>query len=193
MPNIFGPNSSFVENSQDPLQGMDVEVTSVVSSGVAGQSKGPQGHFTSVMFKMVNQTETYLTLNQRTARQLDGEVIYVWAAEQGFISPTLIADTFGVPFATGYSRGRPARVARTVRFNLMFNMYDPLTANNYPGQALTLSADDAATFNNASIPADVQRAELINCRCDTLSFGVTAGRHIVAVSMQGTAEAFKEI
>lgn len=178
-------NGPFIENLNDPLQGMDCEVRSVGAGGVNNEISGA---FTSVMFKIVSQTETYLTLDQRIARQLSGEIIFVWAAEQGWLDPSFIANAFGTPMSSGMSAGRPSRVPRANRFNLEFKLKNPTNASNYPGVDTTSIGNADTTFNNAVITGKGTKLSLINCRTDTLSFGVTAGRHVVATSYQGTAE-----
>lgn len=178
-------NGPFIENLDDPLQGMDCEVKSI---GAGGVNNAVSGAFTSVMFKIVSQTETYLTLDQRIARQLSGEIIFVWAAEQGWLDPAFIANAFGTPMQSGVAAGRPSRVPRANRFNLEFSLKNPTDAGNYPGLTTTGIGDADTTFNNAKVDGKGTRLALLNCRTDTLSFGVTAGRHVVATSYQGTAE-----
>ncbi len=185
MPTNQGP---FLDNEQDPIQGMDVKVTSVAAGGSNNRISGA---FTSVMFKIVSQTETYLTLDQRVARQLTGEVIFVWAAEQGWLDPGFIANAFGSPAATGIASGRPSRIPRQNRFHLDFLIQDPSVAANYPTLAGITLNDDQASFNNTNVSGNT-RLSLRNCRTDTLSFGVTAGRHVVATSYQGTAEGLQK-
>ncbi len=185
MPTNQGP---FIENEQDPIQGMDVNV---ISTTAGGSNNKISGAFTSVMFKIVSQTETYLTLDQRIARQLTGEVIFVWAAEQGWLDPSFIANAFGTPAYTGIAAGRPSRIPRQNRFHLDFKIQDPSTASNYPTLTGLNLTDDQAAFNNTNISGNT-RLSLRNCRTDTLSFGVTAGRHVVATSYQGTAEGLQK-
>lgn len=176
---------------EDPIQGYDVQVLSSVAMGNGSMLVG---RFTSVMFKVVNQTETYLPLNQRIARQLDGEILFVWAAEQGFIHPQFLATTFGGGMASGFGGandtandgtgvgGRAAKINRSVRFNLDFSV--DLTKDRTNG------ANHEAQFYNTNF-GNTAGFSLKMCRVDTYSFGVTAGRSVVANSWQGTAEQLK--
>jgi hypothetical protein len=184
----------------DPIQGFDVGVYAQVSPTLAGGGTPDAvlvGTFTSVMFKVVNQTETYLPLNQRIARHLDGELLFVWAAEQGFIHPGFLANTFGSNFAgdlsgTGslttnadpsnptvnYRGGRASKIRRTQRFSLIFQV----------DMSSDVTSQNEASFWNDNFTDDGQKLELKMCRVDTYTFGVTPGRNIVANSWQGTAE-----
>lgn len=175
------------ELTRDPIQGFDVEVYSVSQNGDVGVGLDSdaqlQGTFTSLMFKVVNQTETYLPLNSRLPRHLDGEFIFVWAAEQGLVTSNFMVNSFGKAFADAVNTGRGYKVPRMERFRLIF--------------AINTGEDtqDISRFNNDNFPAQLGGLKyfmLDNCRVDTYSFGVTAGRHVVANSWQGTAEGLKE-
>lgn len=175
----------------DPVQGFDVEVYSVPHRALGatvdpstGQQNNSQlqGVFTSLMFKVVNQTETYLPLNSRIPRHLDGEIIFVWAAEQGLVTANFMVNTFGKAFADGLAKGRGNKIPRSDRFALVFRIN---TAEEFSGQP--------ATFDNDIFRAGVQKFFTLEyCRVDTYSFGVTSGRHVVANSWQGTAEKLRE-
>lgn len=186
----------------DPLQGMDIRVSTVsaLSAGTTSTRAGGVlvGAFTSAMFKIVNQTETYLPLNQRIPRHLDGEIIIVYALEQGLVDPAVMTNTFGEAFATALGLGRGFKIPRSSRFNIKFGA--EITQDL---QGTARLAGDPAIFNNPNfitnggLDADGQpmagteelKFTLKNCRVDTFSFGMTSGRHIVANSWQGTAEA----
>lgn len=177
----------------DPIQGFDVEVNSISATG-AGSAL--VGRFTSVMFKVVNQTETYLPLNQRIARQLDGELLFVWAAEQGMLHPQFLATSFGAGFSKAMDgevgtstvsspikSARYNKIPRSERFHLVFRIDLGLDVN--------ITADNTAAFYNSRFTQAEHSFQLSYCRVDTYSFGVTSGRNIVANSWQGTAEQLK--
>ena len=171
-----------VIDNTDPIQGFDVQVYSVAHSALTtGQNSQLQGVFTSLMFKVVNQTETYLPLNARIPRHLDGEVIFVWAAEQGLVSSNFMLNTFGKQFEDGIAKGRGNKIPRSARFALVFKV-DTAETGNHP-----------ATFDNETFVLGTQKYFTLEyCRVDTYSFGVTSGRHVIANSWQGTAEKLQE-
>lgn len=180
----------------DPIQGMDIQVSTVQSLQTAGARSGGQlvGVFTSAMFKIVNQTETYLPLNARIPRHLDGEIIIVYALEQGLIDPNVMTNTFGSTFAAALANGRGAKIPRSSRFNVKFkaelsqDLEDNDPAIFFNDQITNRSGDGLATGNLLELGF-----MLTNCRVDTFSFGMTSGRHIVANSWQGTAEGLKVV
>ncbi len=171
-------------SNTDPFQGYDIQVKSDNSSVMIGA-------FTSAMFKIVNQTETYLTLNNRVPRHLDGELIFIWAAEQGLVNPDVLGNAFGPEFAEAFASGvaRSKKIPREARFNLEFkasvhasDVNPKFITSNEAGTPSTTRGGTAA-INNSTYVFKVK-----NCRIDTHSFGVTSGRNIVAVSYQGTGE-----
>lgn len=166
----------------DPLQGYDIKVS------VQSESGGPAkilGAFTSLMFKIVNQTETYLTLNNRVPRHLDGEIIIVWSMEQGLIDLNVVANTFGPDLAAGLGSIRGGGIPRQTRFQITFatNVADGTAAPE----------DDVAFRQNPAVLTDNNVFVLQYCRVDTMTFGVAAGRHIVANTWQGTAQSVKPL
>jgi hypothetical protein len=184
---------------QDPLQGYDIKVETVnfAAGNAVGSTSGPLvGAFTSLMFKIVNQTETYLPLNSRIPRMLDGEVIVVWSLEQGLVEMNVVSNTFGSGFATAFEKGRQFKVPRSQRFNIKFGMNamlsdttDETTFNTAGGTTSFISAAQAK--GNAGVPTNGYQITL--CRVDTFSFGVAAGRHVVANSWQGTGQHLVQI
>jgi hypothetical protein len=175
----------------DPLQGYDIKVKTYAATG--GNTHPLVGAFTSAMFKIVNQTETYLPLNSRIPRQLDGEIIIVWALEQGLIAPDVMTNTFGTNFGAALNEGRGHKIPRSSRFNISFLV--ELAADE-------LAASNPAIFDNNFFSAGAFGANdnkpefefhLLFCRVDTYSFGMTSGRHVVANSWQGTAEGIKVV
>lgn len=170
-------------SNTDPFQGYDIQVKSDNSSVMIGA-------FTSAMFKIVNQTETYLTLNNKVPRHLDGELIFIWAAEQGLVNPDVLGNAFGPDFAEAFNSGvaRSKKIPREARFNLEFK------ASVHPKDDATrfITSNEAggnlAQRGGGTILSSTYVFKVKNCRIDTHSFGVTSGRNIVAVSYQGTGE-----
>lgn len=184
------PNFATNEALFDPLQGYDIKVN-VQAEG--GQNDQLVGAFTSLMFKVVNQTETYLTLNNRIPRHLDGEIIVVWSMEQGLIDLDVIGNTFGTDFSNGLANPRgPANIPRQTRFKILFqsNTADqyPSVTSNQPSNSDTGFRQD---FNGSTNKTGT--FALLYCRVDTMTFGVAAGRHIVANTWQGTAQSVAAI
>lgn len=186
-------------SKQDPLQGYDIKVTTVASNG--SSSGALVGAFTSLMFKIVNQTETYLPLNSRIPRMLDGEVIVVWSLEQGLVEMDVVANTFGADFATGFSGGRGSMIPRSRRFNILFEAQAMIGAkaggvdnDTYwiDGPTAAGSQGTGGTLSLANIQGSTAlKYGIMSARVDTFSFGVAAGRHVVANAWQGTAEHLK--
>lgn len=171
----------------DPLQGMDIKVQ-VIQSGstAAGAGQGLLvGAFTSLMFKIVNQTEVYLPLNSRIPRALDGEIIIVWSLEQGLIDLDILSNTFGSGFASGMNSARGSLIPRSQRFSILFE------TNTSKDEVISSSSDQGYRQDSGQISATgnpVVQYALQYCRVDTCNFGVTAGRHIAANTWQGTAQ-----
>lgn len=165
-------------SNTDPFQGYDIKVE--------GDNSVLLGAFTSAMFKIVNQTETYLTLNNRVPRHLDGELIFIWAAEQGLVNTDVLGHAFGSDFADafGQARVRSLKIPRESRFNLSFKA--AVHSSDTKEKFLT---DNTASSRDGSNPTGtVYTFKVKSCRIDTHSFGVTSGRNIIAVSYQGTGE-----
>ena len=187
---------------QDPLQGYDIKVTTCNASG--DPNSRLVGAFTSLMFKIVNQTETYLPLNSRIPRMLDGEIIVVWSLEQGMVELNVVTNTFGQPFAAGFEKGRGGIIPRSQRFNILFqaNAMIDSTNNNVDmfyvdtgtgGTSGVLGSTGTAGLTAANVSgANALKYAIFSCRVDTFSFGVAAGRHVVANAWQGTGEAIKQ-
>lgn len=189
------PNGMGNEGLQDPLQGYDIKVSTASASGQGGTNQ-LVGAFTSLMFKIVNQTETYLPLNSRIPRMLDGEVIVVWSLEQGLVEMSVVANTFGGSFADSFAKGRAYKIPRSSRFDIDFKMNAMIeqSATAVAGaSAAVWEVGTAATGGPGFIPADRAAANTDGysiklCRVDTFSFGVAAGRHVVANAWQGTGQ-----
>lgn len=159
---------------RDPLQGYDIKVQTSNNQLV--------GAFTSLMFKVVNQTETYLPLNSRIPRMLDGEIIVVWSLEQGLVNTDIVSNTFGPTFAEKFGGPRGTLIPRAQRFNVNFRLNS--------GDDWTVAGGDEKlnTGSTASTYGTDLQVDLMVCRVDTYSFGVTAGRHVVANAWQGTCQ-----
>lgn len=163
---------------RDPLQGYDIKVS--VTGPADGKNSGTGtrlvGIFNTFMWRLVNQTEAYISLNQRIPRMLDGEVLVVWSLDQGLINMDVVKNTFGEGFATDFA-GDDARSKvqrRQVRFNLLCQQG---TINEQLGEE---------GFQNDG--RGLTSIELKMARVDTLTFGVAPGRAVAANSWQGTAE-----
>lgn len=169
-----------VNELTDPLQGYDVKVS--VSTILGKGNNQLVGAFTSLMFKIVNQTETYLPVNSRIPRHLDGEILVVWSMEQGLVNLNVIKNTFGNDFEAKFKLGRGTLIPRSARFDIVWT---PNLADK-DKDTLGSPAEGEATLQIAESHKKTFR--LHYCRVDTFSFGVTAGRHIVANAWQGTAQ-----
>lgn len=171
----------------DPLQGFDIKV-STSTYAVGAKTAKLVGAFTSLMFKVVNQTETYLPLNSRIPRHLDGEIIVVWSLEQGLVEADVVTNTFGEAFSAEFAKGRGTLIPRSERFDVHFqaNLAEIDKAIN--NEAVFVSnVSSAGVVGNPNNLKD-EKYTLKYCRVDTFSFGVTAGRHVVANAWQGTAQ-----
>lgn len=164
---------------RDPLQGYDIKVsvTEPADGNNSGTGSRLLGIFNTFMWRLVNQTEAYISLNQRIPRMLDGEVLVVWSLDQGLVNMKVIENTFGGAFATSFA-GDDARShvqPRQKRFNLVCEQQ--LVAGEVTGEEGFRSEGRKTT-----------RIELKMARVDTLTFGVAPGRAVAANSWQGTAE-----
>jgi hypothetical protein len=174
----------------DPIQGFDVDVT---VSTYRGQSV-LVGKFTSILVRVVNVTETYLELNQRIPRHLDGEINIVWQMERGMLNTGVLEESFGF-FGSGGGLGSQGRISRygasgaegyqriprARRFTIAFSVL----SNN----ASDFSDDSTAAYNDQYVTKPATKQYILQmCKVDTLSFGATSGRNIVANQWQGTAE-----
>jgi hypothetical protein len=165
---------------RDPLQGYDLKVTVVEPADGTASGAGARllGSFNTFMWRLVNQTEAYISLNQRIPRMLDGEVLVVWSLDQGLVNMDVVSRTFGKPFADSFgdTDARKTLQPRQKRFNLVCqaNM-----ADFTPGEA---------GFREEGSGVSLTRIELKMARVDTLTFGVAPGRAVAANSWQGTAE-----
>ena len=183
---MAGPDKANID-LRDPLQGFDVKVTIsslYTPSGAGASAQQLVGAFTSLMFKIVNQTETYLPVNSRIPRHLDGEILVVWSLEQGLVDLNVIRNTFGSDFNNQFKIGRGALIPRAARFDIVWKANlaeaDKTAANDTESEAtLRLQGNTDLAKSNY---------KLNYCRVDTFSFGVTAGRHVVANAWQGTAQ-----
>ncbi len=177
----------------DPIQGHDVCVTTSSYAGVEtgktdGSNGSPMNAFTDILVKVVVQTETYLPMSRKAPRFLDGEVIIVWSASGGVLDFHFIEETFGQNFANSIdSESSKTRIQRSNRFSI--------TATLDVGET---SLNNEEAFNNpyAGDAGDgtldgKQRLKLLYCRCDTLTFGVQAGKGYAVNSWQGTAEGIR--
>lgn len=163
-------------NILDPIQGFDVDV----SFSDAGGKPTLVGRFTSILVRVVNVTETYLELNQRIPRHLDGEVNIVWQCERGMLNTNVLQDTFG--FFTGNQISRNgSKIKRAQRFQISFKV------NITSGDFVNTDMENQHGQISAGLSGP-KSYQLQYCKVDTMSFGATSGRNIVANQWQGTAE-----
>lgn len=167
---------------RDPLQGYDiqVEVTEPKDGNESGAGSRLLGKFNTFMWRLVNQTEAYISLNERIPRMLDGEVLVVWSLDQGLINMDVVSNTFGKDFATSFA-GSDARAKvqpRQKRFNLVCK--GTLASG-------TTTGEEGFQLGGTEKRPGV-KIELKMARVDTLTFGVAPGRAVAANSWQGTAE-----
>jgi hypothetical protein len=165
---------------KDPIQGFDVDVSIQKYDTGGSISQILVGRFTSILVRVVNVTETYLELNQRMPRHLDGEINIVWQCERGMLNTQVLQETFGF-FGTSNSIGRNNdRIQRARRFTIDFSV----KVNNSDFVDENMRTYNAQLQTNT--PITTYRLHL--CKTDTMSFGATSGRNIVANQWQGTAE-----
>jgi hypothetical protein len=164
---------------RDPIQGMDVLVKVIPLAGDNAGKNVLVGGFTDLMFKIVSQTEAYLPLNTRYPRMLDGEIIVVWSMSRGLISLDVIGSTFGPKFKTAFETGRSAKLPRSTRFDISFS-------TQFAADDVASLTDDAIIRNDTINNGEKYRIKY--CRVDTMTFGVTSGRHVAANSWQGTGQ-----
>lgn len=160
--------------NKDPIQGFDVDVT--INPYGGGSSSMLVGRFTSILVRVVNVTETYLELNERMPRHLDGEVNIVWQCERGMLDMNVLSDTFG--FFNSNAIGRGTKIKRARRFTLSFKV------NVIESDFVDTAMSNAMQQKNVA----TKNYTLNFCKVDTMSFGATSGRNIVANQWQGTAE-----
>ena len=179
-----------MNNILDPIQGFDVEVSMSSAGPGPGEASSQMlvGRFTSILVRVVNVTETYLELNERIPRHLDGEVNIVWQCERGMLNTQVLQDTFGFfsPAGSdlpGGSISRGNKVIRAKRFRITFRV----SVKN-EDFADTNMASHHGQISGSNAKALPQQYTLEYCKVDTMSFGATSGRNIVANQWQGTAE-----
>lgn len=172
---------------KDPLQGYDIRVK-VINIGTEGaqETKRLVGAFNSFMWRIVNQTEAYIQLNQRIPRMLDGEIIVVWSLDQGLVNPNVIENTFGKEFADAFAKGRNAIIPRQKRFHVVVEAGSSTISSG----GLGFGEDDFNVGGKDKIYN--MRVQLNYARCDTLTFGVAPGKTVAANSWQGTAEGISQ-
>lgn len=180
-------------DTMDPLQGQDVQVFVSTASG----AQILVGSFTSILVRFVNVTETYIELNQRVPRHLDGEINIVWQLERGMLNMNVLQDTFGFFQVNGQAYGidRSQKVPRARRFNISFASTvspDDFLPGEFAGGQNGMMMAMAGNAGLGNVPP-FKTYHLLGCKVDTFSFGATAGRSVVANQWQGTAEGYQLI
>jgi hypothetical protein len=175
---------------RDPLQGYDIQVT---TTEYDGNGTRLMGAFNTFMWRVVSQSEVYLTLNQRIPRHLDGEILTVWSLDQGLVNLDVVSNTFGTLFAEKLGKDRPRAqiIPRQRRFQLHvtanLETIETNVTNLFGEQGFNRGIDSNGNpVTDASYPG--LSIKLHYSRVDTLTFGVAPGRAVAANSWQGTAE-----
>jgi len=176
----------------DPFQGYDASVW------VLDQATGKYnlvGEFTSVQVTVQNATEPYLELNQRIPRYLDGELQIGWVLERGMIDVRILQQTFGIS-----TLSRELKLSRNSRFQIVFEINAPELdrVNNTVSAGrgsvgnggLLVYPSQAGTFSQPKAKGQIR---LSNCKIDSLTFGATAGRNVIANRWEGLAEGIEEV
>ncbi len=180
--------SAFEGGNRDPIQGHDVLIKTRGKSN--GQDDGvPQNgfddtSFTDILVKIVNQSEAILILGSRNPRYADGENIIVYSMSGPMTSLKFIGKTFGNHFAGSLKKGRKYRTPRHSRFDIDFKVDIP---NGTPGGEQGFNNDEFISAQGV-VKHTEDKITLGYCRCDTLSFGVAAGKGYAVQTWQGTAE-----
>jgi hypothetical protein len=176
----------FNANMTDPIQGFDVDVTVFSYNSSSGASQQVLvGRFTSILVRVVNVTETYLELNQRMPRHLDGEINIVWQMERGMLNTGVLEETFGFFSGDQIGRNEVSRIKRAARFSIDFRVQTG--QEDFVDQQMKSWNGQIKYLNEKSGNAK-KTYRLHLCKTDTMSFGATSGRNIVANQWQGTAE-----
>lgn len=176
----------------DPLQGYDASVW------VLDQATGQHnlvGEFTSIQVTIQNATEPYLEMNQRIPRYLDGEIQVGWVLERGMIDVRILQQTFGISALT-----RELKLSRNARFQIVFEINAPeldKVKNSVNAQrgaigngGLLVYPSQSGTFSQPKAKGQIR---LSNCKVDSLTFGATAGRNVIANRWEGLAEGIEEV
>jgi hypothetical protein len=173
----------------DPLSGYDADVWTLdQATGLPNLL----GRFRNMMLTVRNSSEPYLELNQRIARILDGEIQIAFVLDRGMISTDWLERTFGFSYMT-----REALIGRNPRFQITLNYDAPELVNVAPPAQGTISTGLQPTSNGAVAPttsgANITRQAkgkyvLTNCKIDSFTHAVQAGRPVLDCRWEGIAE-----
>lgn len=176
----------------DPFQGYDADVW------VIDQATGQYhlvGRFTSIQITIRNATEPYLEMNQRIPRYLDGEIQIGWVLERGMVDTRVIQQTFGYSALT-----RELRLSRNPRFQITFEINAPeldkvgsvvhSSRSSLGNGELFIQSNSAGNFSSRKGAGQLM---LTYCKVDSLTFGATAGRNVIANRWEGLCEGIEEI
>lgn len=171
----------------DPAQGFDADVF------VLDQATGKQllvGRFASFQWTVRNATEPYMEMNQRIPRLLDGEFQFGWVLERGLIDVAIMENVFGF-----YHLGREMRPDRSPRMQITFEVnapnLDPAKQNGV-SRVLGENTGEILAGNNAPArPRETTgRYHLQNCKVDSITTAVMAGRSVIATRIEGLCEGY---
>ena len=172
----------------DPMQGFDADVFAL------DQATGRQvlvGRFASFQLTIRNATEPYMEMNQRIPRLLDGEFQFGWVLERAMVDTAIMQDIFGFS-----SMGREMRPDRSPRIQLTFEVYAPNLsteqANGISNSNATRTGEYLTGANRPlhSTRETTGRYHLQNCKPDSVTIGVMAGRSVIATRIEGLCEGY---
>jgi len=186
----------------DPIQGFDADVY------VVDQATGAYllvGRFVSIQITIRNATETYLELNQRVPRFLDGEFQIGWVLERGHLDHRVLEYTFGIS-----AINRELRLNRSPRFQITFQILAPeldqdpqgysgilQTAGAYEQGETVIGNGEIYFARSGAAKYNRRRASgqyvLTFCKVDSLSIGAMAGRSVIANRWEGLAEGIEQV
>jgi len=173
----------------DPMQGFDSDVFAL------DQATGRQvlvGRFSSFQLTIRNATEPYMEMNQRIPRLLDGEFQFGWVLERGLVDTAIMEDVFGFS-----SLGREMRPDRSPRMQLTFEVYAPNLSKEQANGISNSNAERTGEYLTGvnrplhSTRQTTGRYHLQNCKPDSVTLGVMAGRSVIATRIEGLCEGYQ--
>lgn len=172
----------------DPMQGFDSDVFAL------DQATGRQvlvGRFSSFQLTIRNATEPYMEMNQRVPRLLDGEFQFGWVLERGMVDTAIMEDVFGFS-----SISREMRPDRSPRIQLTFEVYAPNLSTEQANGISNSNAERTGEYLTGvnrplhSTRQTTGRYHLQNCKPDSVTIGVMAGRSVIATRIEGLCEGY---
>lgn len=173
----------------DPMQGFDADVFAL------DQATGRQvlvGRFSSFQLTIRNATEPYMEMNQRIPRLLDGEFQFGWVLEKGLTDVAIMQDVFGFS-----NLGREMRPDRSPRIQLTFEVFAPNLSTEQANGISNSNAERTGEYLTGvnrplhSTRQTTGRYHLQNCKPDSVTLGVMAGRSVIASRIEGLCEGYQ--